>query len=177
MTDYFEWGNKAGRFCDFSEDRLYRYALAIIWEPSIPPQMFIGLNPSTADERRDDPTIRRCIGFAKAWGCGGLVMANACAYRSTDPAAMLNFSGDKVGPKNTVRYLERIAALCAGRPIAAWGTKARLVSVTGGNREDELRVLMGPLDCLRKTKEGCPEHPLYLPKSLKPIPWNYTEAR
>ncbi len=59
----------------------YRYALGRIWNPTTPPALFIGLNPSTADARQDDPTIRRCIRFARDWGYGGLLMGNLYAYR------------------------------------------------------------------------------------------------
>lgn len=61
----------------FSKDRLYRYQLWRIWDESKPYMNVIGLNPSTADETKDDPTIRRCLGFAKAWGYGALRVADA----------------------------------------------------------------------------------------------------
>ena len=69
----------------FSKDRLYRYALWRIWDNELPKVLFIGLNPSTADEVKDDPTIRRCIRYALDWGYGGYLMGNIFAYRSTDP--------------------------------------------------------------------------------------------
>ncbi len=167
------------RTCKFSPCRRYRYELRIIWDPSEKPKMFIGLNPSTADEYSDDPTIRRCIDFAQRWGHGGLVMTNAFAFRSTDPGPMIAMGVEAIGPENTAPHLECIAAQCAGKPIACWGTKARKVSWGPNrnlNRERELMVMMGPMDCLRVTKEGCPEHPLYLPKTLTPIPFNYVEV-
>ena len=76
------------RHAVFSPCRTYRYALSRVWAADKPYALFIGLNPSTADETLDDPTIRRCIDFAKRWGYGGLVMANLFAYRATDPAVM-----------------------------------------------------------------------------------------
>lgn len=170
------------RTCHFSPCRTYRYELRIIWDPSRKPQMFIGLNPSTADEENDDPTVRRCIDFAQRWGAGGLVMANACAYRATDPKAMLAFDGDRIGPENTIDYLEKLASGCINRPIAAWGKHAAMVkcflTVRGlgsafVDRGGFLTRFMGPLDCLRFNGDGSPCHPLYLPKDLKPIPFNY----
>lgn len=167
------------RTCHFSPCRTYRYALRIIWDKGRKPKMFIGLNPSTADEDNDDPTLRRCIDFAQRWGHGGLVMTNAFAFRSTDPEPMIAIGEAAIGEENTVRYLEHIASECAGKPIAAWGTNVRRVKWGPQgklNRNDELKICMGPLDCLRVTKEGYPEHPLYLPKTLEPIPFNYTPA-
>lgn len=172
------------RTCNFSQCRIYRYELRIIWDATREPKMFIGLNPSTADETQDDPTLRRCIDFARRWGAGGLVMANAAAYRSTDPKAMLRFVGDKVGPENTIAYLERLASGCAGTPIAAWGKHASKfhqqsndgLSECTWNRHQELKRFMGPLDCLRLNKDGTPEHPLYVPGDTLPIPFNYSAA-
>ena len=68
-----------------SVDRKYRYVLTRTWDETLSNIMFVGLNPSTADETTDDPTIRRCINFAKSWGYGGLYMVNLFAYRSTNP--------------------------------------------------------------------------------------------
>lgn len=165
------------RTCHFSPCRTYRYELRIIWDESRKPQMFIGLNPSTADEENDDPTIRRCINYAQQWGAGGLVMVNACAYRATDPKAMLAFPGDQVGPKNTIDYLESIAAQCQNKPIAAWGRHADKVCIPGLPRRGWLlKNIMGPLDCLRINGDGSPCHPLYLPKELRPIPFNYVPS-
>lgn len=171
------------RTCHFSPCRKYRYSLKIVWDATRKPQMFIGLNPSTADEENDDPTIRRCIDFAQRWGAGGLLMANACAYRATDPKAMLRFDGDQVGPENTVIYLRMLAVESYGRPIAAWGKYASKCGWNSGsadelcdaewNRHQELKRLMGPLDCLRLNGDGSPAHPLYLPANLTPIPFNY----
>lgn len=163
------------RECHFSPCRTYRYQLRIIWDPTRKPKMFIGLNPSTADEVQDDPTVRRCINFAKDWGCGGLVMANAFAFRSTDPRPMLKHP-DPVGDENTPEYLQSLARVCEGNPIAAWGKHADRIKQPGSSMnfsrgyflEDALR-----LDCLAINLDGSPKHPLYLARTLKPRPWNY----
>lgn len=71
---------------NLSECRRYRFSLWRIWDEALPYALFIGLNPSTADETANDPTITRCINFAKDWGYGGIYMANLFAYRATDPS-------------------------------------------------------------------------------------------
>ena len=145
----------------FSKDRVYRYALWRIWDEALPKLLFIGLNPSTADEKKDDPTMRRCIRFSKDLGYGGFIMANIFAYRSTDPKK-LKLIKDPIGKKNN--YWIKKLAKDSGKTIAAWGTHGKYL-----NRGDEVTKLIDDLYCLRKTKEGFPSHPLYLPANLKPI--------
>lgn len=125
--------------------------------------MFVGLNPSTADETQDDPTIRRCVAYAKAWGFDGLLMGNLFAFRATDPEAMLKCA-DPVG-EDTDSWL-RIMAKEAGIVIAAWGA-------LGGHRgrDQDVRSLMSELHYLKLTANGQPGHPLYLRKDLKPVRW------
>lgn len=148
----------------FSPCRTYRYAL---WRDfgdlaGEGYAMFIGLNPSTADEVSDDPTIRRCIAFAKSWGYGALCMTNLFAFRATDPVDMKAVA-DPVGPENDY-HLQRLAS-GAGVVVAAWG-----VHGTHRQRDTAVRSMMPKLHCLRKTGDGHPGHPLYLPKILTPIP-------
>jgi hypothetical protein len=122
------------------------------------------LNPSTADEHSDDPTLRRCIGFARQWGLGGLNVVNLYAFRATKPADLW-LAADPVGPEND-RYLASAAATDE-LIVAAWGTHAK--------RERIQQVLALPgfdrLSCLQITKRGYPSHPLFLPKGLLPKPW------
>jgi len=124
--------------------------------------MFIGLNPSTADETADDPTIRRCIGYTKAWGYSALCMTNLFAYRATDPRAM-KAQINPVGPEGD-RWLFECARE-ASVVVAAWGTH-------GGHNDRDREVLeilrWRQLSCLGVTKAGYPKHPLYLPSELKP---------
>lgn len=163
----------------FSPDRFYRYTLWRDWADdcleleeregnnSAKYVQFIGLNPSTADETKDDPTIRRCMAFAKSWGFGAMCMTNLFAYRATDPKKMKSCRL-AVGQKNRT-YLMQVA-LEAGLIVAAWGTHGiheyqdinvrRWIADTG--RE---------LHCLGKSKDGHPKHPLYLKADLKPIPF------
>lgn len=155
----------------FSACRTWRYALWRTWNQSFGHCMFIGLNPSTADETKNDPTVRRCIGFAKAWGFGGLYMLNLFAFRATRPREMMK-AADSVGPAND-KYLRHYREF-AGLTIAAWGVHGifldRALSVL------RLRIGLGskqvPLGadlwCLGRTRHGHPRHPLYVPGEVKP---------
>lgn len=145
----------------FSPCRTHRYALHRIWDEASPPAMFIGLNPSTADETKNDPTVRRCIGFARRWGHGGLIMTNIFAFRSTDPNA-LTAAKDPIGPRNDrwLRQLQHEAAIV----IAAWGIWGAL-----HNRGREVLDLLDAPHCLGITKCGAPRHPLYLRADLMPF--------
>lgn len=141
----------------------YRYTLWRKWAQG-GTAMFVGLNPSTADATLDDPTIRRCIGFARAWGYGSLCMLNLFAYRATQPADMLAQT-DPVGPEND-DWLLRMTAQ-ADVVVAAWGTHGAFK-----NRDEHVRSLLGGnLSYLKLTSGGHPGHPLYLPASLCPTPW------
>lgn len=145
----------------FSPCRQWRYELWRRWAPG-PFVQFIGLNPSTADEVQDDPTVRRCIAYSKRWGFSALCMTNLFAWRSTDPRGM-KAAVDPVGPAND-ETLTRIAGL-AGLVIAAWGVHGTFA----GRADHVLKILpVRPL-CLAKTKDGHPGHPLYLRADAKPI--------
>lgn len=126
--------------------------------------MIIGLNPSTADARREDPTIRRCIRFARDWGGAGLVVVNLFAYRATYPVD-LKAAPDPIGPRNDY-WIRRIAAQAQIR-VAAWGNHGMFMDRAAKVQ----RILRGKLCCLRQTAAGQPAHPLYLPAHLAPKPW------
>lgn len=146
----------------FSPCRTYRYSL---WRECIGGEgyaMFVGLNPSTADETQDDPTIRRCIAFAKAWGYAGLCMTNLFAFRATDPKDM-KAAADPVGPDNNKHI--GILAQRAGVVVAAWGANGTHL----GRDAEVLAMLDQALHCLALTKDGHPCHPLYLKKTLIPV--------
>ncbi|MFT3819806.1 MAG: DUF1643 domain-containing protein [Rubrivivax sp.] len=145
-----------------SECGRYRYSLWRQWGPG-DQVMFVGLNPSTADATLDDPTVRRCIGFARAWGYGGLVLTNLFAWRATSPRDMMA-ADDPVGPDND-RVL-RSAYAKAALTVATWGAFG-----SHGGRHDAVREMLPRLHCLRLTKGGHPGHPLYLPGGLRPVEW------
>jgi hypothetical protein len=145
----------------------YRYELVRIWGDG-PLLEFIMLNPSKADDRINDPTIRRCIAFAKAWGYGGIVVRNLFAWRATNPAELVNID-DPVGPLNR-DYLSRDDADCT---IAAWGAHPAAVGWWSGYPFGWQRTVIQrkSLLCLGTNANGSPKHPLYVPSSRVPIPW------
>ena len=147
----------------FSTGRQYRYALWRVWDEVLPTVTFIGLNPSTADEFQDDPTLRRCMGYARGWGFGGVFMGNAFALRSTNPRGLREVS-DPVGPlcDHWLQAMAQRAALV----VAAWGNQGAY-----RNRDQDLLQSIEGLHCLGYTKTGQPKHPLYLPKGLFPVPF------
>lgn len=145
-----------------SECGNYRYELTRKWSDT-GTCVFVGLNPSTADADLDDPTIRRCIGFAKNWGYGKLVMLNAYAYRSTDPKA-LKTAPYPIGRENN-KFLMQWSTK-ANIIIAAWGTNINIM------RQHRCMELLGNnVYHLGLTKNNFPKHPLYLSKNTKPNPW------
>lgn len=147
----------------FSPCRKYRYTLWRRWGDDWETNfcMFIGLNPSTADEINDDPTVRRCINFSKAWGYSALLMTNIFAYRATDPRDMKAID-EPIGPEND-RYLIEHAAK-ASIVVAAWGNHGAY-----RDRHNLIKAMIPNLHCLKTSKLGMPAHPLYLPKDLNPI--------
>ena len=145
----------------FSPCRTWRYELRRLWSEK-EPMVCIGLNPSTADETLNDPTIRRCIGFAKRDGFGGLVMLNLFGLRSTDPSALYTHP-DPEGPGNyeTIRQYRHYSCV-----VACWGNHSKLA----GHGCFMARA-MNSLHCFGLTKSGCPKHPLYLSSQTPIIPW------
>lgn len=159
-----EWGEASATF---SADRVHRYLLTRTWDASLPSVNFLMLNPSTADAFQLDPTNRRCVGFAQAWGYGSMVTTNIFAFRSTDPAG-LRTAADAIGPENDDAILS--AATSADLVIAAWGTHGELQG--RGTAVREMLVGAGiALHALRLTKAGHPGHPLYVAGDTLPTTW------
>jgi hypothetical protein len=158
---------KAGAI--FSKCRTYRYSLWREWDAGRGHVLFVALNPSTADANHDDPTIRRCIGFARDWGYGAVCVANLFAFRATRPAD-LRAAEDPVGPDND-RHLAHLAA-DAAIVVAAWG-------VHGRYRDRDMAVLrrLSFSHCIATTKAGYPAHPLYQPRTRTPAPWSPPERK
>ena len=150
----------------FSADRQYRYTLWREWDMFEPRYaMFTLLNPSRADEWEDDPSVRRCIGFTKAWGFGAVCLTNAFGYQATDPAE-LRRQADPVGPDNDDWLTE--CAKGASLHIVGWGVHGRLL----GRDHAVANLLEGyDLMCLGMTKDGSPRHPLYLSGRVVPTRW------
>ena len=158
-----------------SQDRLYRYVLSRIWQDDAPLLAWCMLNPSTADEMRNDVTIRKCIAFTKLFAqqadtpsYGGLIVVNLFALRSRSPAA-LKHHPDPIGPHNTA-VLQALRDMPGGVDlVAAWG----------GSVPDNVdsramrRLVRGHLGvtCLGRTKHGEPRHPLMLPYSTEREPF------
>lgn len=142
------------RWASLSEDGVYRYDLGRRWGDGGHRLLWVMLNPSTADAHLDDPTIRRCTGFAKGWDYDEMVVVNLCAFRATDPAE-LGRAGDAFGPENS-RFIDLHTA-DAEAVVAAWGAHPWASQVA-----DSTLAGHRPLYCLGRTKAGHPRHPLYV---------------
>lgn len=154
---------------EFSTCRSYRYRLRYSLtggDVAATPEravLFVMLNPSTADELEPDPTVRRCMGFARSWGATDLLVANLFALRSTDPAALKSHP-NPIGPLNDAVFsdLPRSCTI-----IAAWGAHPM-----AKDRAKRVVELIGrPLFALGVTKDGHPRHPLYMPAKSCPLEW------
>lgn len=153
-----------------SDCQRYRYRLWRRWDYEKPALCWVMLNPSTADAATDDPTIRKCIGFAKRLGYGGIDVVNLYAWRATDPREIAR-ADDPVGPLNDATLLS--AARTAGESnssvICAWGAHARR-SPRAADVLDLLRFQATAFcQALRINAGGEPAHPLMLPYSCEPV--------
>lgn len=160
----------ATRWAVLSRDGRYRYLLARMWDDYLselpwfergvqrPLMIFCMLNPSTADGLDDDPTIRKCVGFARRNGCGGILVVNLFAWRETHPK-LLPRGPELVGPHN-----EEFIQIALGNPlmaigVAAWGRlSTRLHRASAPMRVGAQCARR--LQCFGKTKHGHPRHPL-----------------
>lgn len=153
---------------------LYRFDLTRDWTSREHSRRacFVMLNPSTADATKDDPTMTRCRNFARSWGYDGLAIVNLFALRATDPRE-LRLAIDPVHPGNDRILLARARA--SGLVVCAWGARGTYL----GRAAKVVGMLRGAglaLHTLRLTKDGHPEHPLYLPARLEPTPWEPAHA-
>lgn len=154
----FERGGKPHvmRSAEISDCEQYRWWLRRSWDGSGRVVCFVMLNPSTADAMVDDPTIRRCISFARSWGYSVLSVRNLFAFRATDPKDLKKAGYPTGGERGDG---ELAVAKTAHTVVCAWGTKAPSWRVN-----QALQILSGrELFCLGKTKAGDPRHPLYVP--------------
>lgn len=151
------------RLATISECGTYRYELIRRWDVTLPRVGWIMCNPSTADGEQDDPTIRRCIGFAKAWGYGAIMVRNLYALRATDPRELWRHPCP-AGPDNDSYLLEAVDEPIT---VCAWGVNGR----RGDAVINALSDAGAALHYLELTKAGIPKHPLYLRGDLRPIPF------
>jgi len=148
----------------FSECRRYRYRLGRIWSMFNKRfVLWVMLNPSTADEIKNDPTMNRCINFSKAWGYDGLMVGNLYAWRSTDPAALWK-ADDPIGCENDAHIAEMASQ--ASMIVCAWGGKGKSQRVA--EVMQMLKAVM-PVHALKINDDGSPGHPLYLKEELQPF--------
>ncbi len=155
----------------YSPCETYRYALTRVWAPEGQRLLCVMLNPSTATELQNDPTVERCERRARALGYGAFRVCNIFAYRATDPRVM-RAADDPVGPENDAAILE--GAAWADTVLCAWGSH-------GAHRERGSAVarLLFQTGCalshLGLTKGGHPRHPLYISYAVKPVVWTAPE--
>ena len=151
----------------YSDCERYRYSLTRVWDDQADKVLFVMLNPSTATEVQNDPTVERCERRARTLGFGGFRVTNIFAWRDTDPRNM-KAATDPIGPHNDATLAE--SAAWADTIIAAWGThgahmdRGALVAVL-------LEKTQRPLFHLGLSKQGHPKHPLYLPYTQQPESW------
>lgn len=156
----------AASWADYSADDAYRYLLVRVWATG-PRVLFVMLNPSTATEAQNDPTVERCERRARALGFGSFGVANIFAYRATDPRVMRAVA-DPVGPENDAALVQMAAE--ADRVICAWGTHGLHLG-RGAQVERLLRQADLNLYHLGLSKDGLPKHPLYISYDTQPVLW------
>lgn len=158
----------------FSKDRSHRYLLWRTWNPQVKQRaVFIGLNPSAADETSNDPTLRRCVGFgqnwAKRWRCGGLSVVNLYGFCSPSPQELfrsLDTPEHKTRRANE-RWLRKTCLQPDSLLIGMWGNHG----LRDGRAEKFLKWIQNnslQLHCIERNKSGTPAHPLYLPAGKSP---------
>lgn len=146
-----------------SDDEIYRYILTRVWDETLPPMVWVMLNPSIADATIDDPTVRKCIGFAKRHGYGGVIIVNLYAYRATNPSDMLSsrrLGHDIIGPDNDV-WIRHALSIGAQRAHVGWGTRCRAQIITRVSRVATIAQEIGAtLYCIGQNAQNEPYHPL-----------------
>jgi len=152
----------------YSDCGRYRYALTRIWDATGEKVLFVMLNPSTATERQNDPTVERCERRARALGFGSFRVCNIFAWRATDPKDMRR-AQDPVGLENNAAILD--GCDWADAIVCAWGTHGEHL---GRGREvtSLMRGTGKPLTHLGLSKAGHPKHPLYIGYAAQPVAWD-----
>lgn len=154
----------------YSPCERWRYLLTRTWDPGGPRALFVMLNPSTATEVQNDPTVERCERRARALGYGAFRVTNIFAFRATDPKVM-RAQDDPVGPGNDAAIRESAAGWVGGGLIlCAWGNHGAYLA-RGAAVERMLRATGKALHNLGLTRAGEPQHPLYVAYGRRPEPW------
>lgn len=156
----------SGSGATLDKSRVFRHLLWRVWEPEAEIVHFCMLNPSNADENKNDPTIRKCRGFAERWGYGGFVVTNLRDYRATSPVELMSARRSESGANPM--YVR--TALECYKTVVAWGALGWRfdANVLADFALDNGRKLY----CLGETKNGSPKHPLYVPYTAKLREWN-----
>lgn len=152
----------------YSACETYRYALTREWDAGAKKVCFVMLNPSTADELRNDPTVERCERRARALGFGAFRVVNIFAFRATDPRDLKKAS-EPVGDGNDTALGEALE--WADMTVAAWGAHGDHLG-QGAAVAKSLKAAGKPLHHLGLTKRGHPRHPLYVSYQVNPTPWD-----
>jgi hypothetical protein len=150
----------------YSDCERYRYLLTRVWGPG-PKALFVMLNPSTATEVQNDPTVERCERRARVLGFGAFRVTNIFAFRATDPKVM-RAAEDPVGPGNDAAIRDSLD--WADQVICAWGNHG-VLGARGAKVEAMLRQSGLPLFHLGLTGQGQPRHPLYVGYDQRPQVW------
>lgn len=166
ITRHHQKGDAASEAV-YSPCAAYRYLLTRVWAPDAERALFIMLNPSTATELQNDPTVERCERRARALGFGGFRVCNIFALRATDPRALRQVA-DPVGPLNDAAILGSVG--WGARIVCGWGTHGALLG-RGTQVEAALRGSGADLWHLGLTKAGAPKHPLYIGYDVQPVLW------
>ena len=167
ITRHHQKGDAAS-YAIYSDCERYRYQLTRVWKDTAPKALFIMLNPSTATEVQNDPTVERCERRARALGFGAFRVTNIFAWRDTDPSLMRK-AVEPVGPANDAAILDGCA--WADQIICAWGTHGEHLG-RGAQVEAMLRNAQHDLFHLGLSKAGHPKHPLYIAYTEIPCAWN-----
>ncbi len=152
----------------YSDCENYRYSLTRTWDETGKRVLFVMLNPSTATEVQNDPTVERCERRARTLGYGAFCVCNIFAYRATDPKVM-RAQADPTGPANDAAIID--ASDWADDIICAWGTHGEHLQ-RGPEMERILRAQPKPLTHLGLSKAGHPKHPLYIGYKVQPMMWD-----
>ena len=166
ITRRFQKGD-AESVAVYSACEAYRYELTRVWDAAGRKALFVMLNPSTATEVQNDPTVERCERRARALGFGAFRVTNIFAWRATDPKVMRG-QADPTGPENDAAIAA--GAQWADQVICAWGSHGAHLS-RGAAVEQLLRATGLPLWHLGLTQAGAPKHPLYISYARQPERW------